>query len=88
MGSASYSMPMETSTKENGKMTKPMARVPILMQMALAIKVTGEMISSTASVSRHGLTELSMRVNTLRAKRTARANLRLLMAQSTTATSK
>lgn len=88
MALASYSMPMETSTRANGKTTKLMARVLILMQMVLVIKGIGETISSTASVSRHGLMELSMKDNTLRAKRMARANLRLLMALSTTATSK
>ncbi len=88
MASASYSMLMEIFMKVNGKMIKRMARVHILMQMELAIKVIGETISSMALVLRHGLMGLSMRDNTSKAKRTERASLPLLMAQSITVTSK
>jgi hypothetical protein len=75
-------------TKASGKTTKRMGKELILMLMELAIREIGEMISSMDSVLRHGLMEQFTKVNTLRAKRMARASLLLLTVLSTMETSK
>jgi len=82
--SGNCSMLTEMFTKANGKTTKPMVKEHTLMLTVLVIRETGETTSSTGSVLRHGLMELSMKDNTLRAKRMAKESLLSQMDQFTT----
>ncbi len=70
--SVNFSMQMAMSMKANGKMIKLMARELTLMQTVQDTRETGEMTSSTASVLKLGLMVLSMRANTLKARKTER----------------
>ena len=48
----------------NGIMTKPMVREGSITKMAPYTKASGEMTFKTATVSKHGLTEVSLRACT------------------------
>ena len=70
----SFTMPMVTFTRENGETTRPMVEAHTLMLTEPSILVSGKTINSTALVLRHGLTTPSMRVSTMRARRTEEAS--------------
>ena len=76
------------STKATGWTIKQTATEPILMQMVQSMSVSGKTTNNMVSASRPGLMEQFMKAHTSRVKRMAKANLHLLMAQSTKANSK
>lgn len=58
---ADYNMQMAMYTMESGKTIRLTAKVLILMQMELDMKVNGRKIVSMAAESKHGQTVLSMK---------------------------
>ena len=76
------------SMKATGWTIKQTATEPILMQMVQSMSVSGKTTNNMVSASRPGLMEQFMKAHTSRVKRMAKANLHLLMAQSTKANSK
>lgn len=80
---ASCTTLMVTSMKETGWMIKQTATEPILMQTVQNTSASGKTINSMDSALRPGLMGLCTKVHTSKAKRMAKANLHLLMDQST-----
>lgn len=81
-------MLMATSTRENGRMTKPTAKVCTLTLMDPDTKANGLRINNTDMVLRDGQTVHRTRDNTPRAKSTEEANSRGLMPALSQVTSK
>ena len=69
-----FIMLMATSTKAIGKMIKPMALVLTLTLMEPSTSASGKTTSSMVRDWSRGLTTLSMMVNMLRARSTAKVN--------------
>lgn len=67
-------MPMVTSTKDNGLMTRLKVQAPIHMLTVHTTKVNGSMTSSTATVSNLGPMVPAMRVITKMVKRKAKVD--------------
>jgi hypothetical protein len=70
----SYFMQTATFTRENGEMTKPMAKAPTPMLTEQDIKEIGKMISNMDSALKHGLMEPFMKDNIARARKMEKAS--------------
>lgn len=62
MAKASFGMLMETFTRANGKMTKPMAMVCMCMSMARSTRGSGKMTCRMAMVWSPGQMAVNMKV--------------------------
>ena len=88
MAAESSTTLMEISTREIGSRTKPMETVPTRTQMELSTSARGRTTSNTALVLKHGPTEPSTRVNTMRERRMVGVSLPSQMDQYTKENSK
>lgn len=69
-----YFMLMEISMKESGLMIRQMEKECIPMQMEQSTMETGSTINSMEREWNNGQMELSMKVNTVKEKRTVKGN--------------
>ena len=84
----SYTMRMETSMKETGRMIKRTEEGYIRTRMERSITESGKTTNNTALVLKHGQTAPSTKACISKEKRTAEASSPSPTAQSTTANSK